>query len=341
MKRFIALLLILTSLHSNENRQKLLNIFAGEWLARASYVAAKLEIADHLGSEIKTIHELSDLTSSDPQSLYRLMRLLASHDIFTEHPKQSFSNNATSHLLQKEGPDSLHAIALFYGEDMHDSWDNLLPCIEQGKPAFELTFNKPVFRYFKENPKRAQLFQKAMKSKTKSVINSTLATYDFNQFEHICDVGGGYGHFLNALLTQYPSLRGTLFELPEVAKTMSKHTPFQTLSGDFFQSVPCHSDAYILKSVLHDWNDDQALQILRNCTASMHEKSKLLIIEVVLLPGDQSKYANCMDLLMLAVTGGKERSLMEFERLFDQSDLKLTKIYQTETEFSILEVVKK
>lgn len=326
-----------TDLH----REKLLHLFSGEWISRAIYVATKLEIPELLESGPKSIDELARIVSADPESLYRLLHMLAGHSIFKEDDSKIFSNTYESSLLTQNHPHSLHSLCLFYGEDIHKAWDSLLTSIEQGTPAFQLTFDQPVFSYFKNNKSRAQLFQAAMKEKSKAVIESALTAYDFSRFNKVYDIGGGHGQFLQALSHQYPHISADLFELPEVIASLShKELNMHLQVGNFFASIPSNGDLYILKSVLHDWDDKDAAQILQNCYQAMNEDSRLIIIEVVLLPEDRSLYANSMDLLMLAITGGKERTLASFEDLLEKANLSLEKIYPTTTEFSILEVKK-
>jgi len=180
-----------------------------------------------------------------------------------------------------------------------------------------------------------------MKEKSQAVIKSALSAYDFTSFNKIYDIGGGQGQFLKELLNLYPHVSATLFELPEVISKLSfVDQNIELKPGNFFSKIPYGGDLYILKSVLHDWGDACATQILQNCNKAMNNKSRLLIIEVVLQPKDKSLYANSMDLLMLAITGGKERSLASFEKMLQKADLTLEKIYPTTTEFSILEVKK-
>lgn len=323
------------------HREKLLNLFSGEWISRAIYVAAKLNIPDVLERGPKSIKELSELVSADSESLYRLLHLLAGHGIFLEAEDKVFSNTEESLLLTKEHPDSLHALCVFFGEDIHKAWDALLPSIQQGTPAFQLTFNQPVFSFFKNNPSRAALFQAAMKGKSQAVIKSALSMFDFTPFNKIYDIGGGQGQFLQALLHEYPHISATLFELPEVMEKLPvMNQNIKLYTGDFFAEIPHDGDLYIMKSILHDYDNSSATQILQNCHKAMHDTSRLLIIEVILQPGNLSLYANSMDLLMLAITGGKERTLASFEEMLGKANLTLEKIYPTATEFSLLEIKK-
>ncbi len=328
-------------------REKLLLLLSGEWVSRGLYVATKLEIADHLKDGPKTAAELAVLTQSNPDALSRLLHMLAGFNVFEETAPGIFANSDASLLLAKSNPDTLHAISLLYGEGLHKSWDELLPSIQTGTPAFQLAFKQPVFAFFKDHPGGAALFQKAMQEKSMAVIKSSLAAYPFGQFDSVYDIGGGYGHFVQAIAALNPQVKGLVFDVEDVIAKISVVNPklasdrVELCAGDFFVSVPAGGDAYLLKSVLHDWDDVKAEQILRNCHLAMGADSKLLIVETVLLPKDQSPYANCMDLLMLAVTGGKERSLAAFEQMLDNSGFALERVYTTSTEFSILEARKK
>lgn len=333
--------------NTDKARENLLRVLSGEWVSRALYAAVKLEIADYLQEGPKTVYEIALYSQSNPDSLQRTLHLLSSFGIFEEHEGNIFANNEASALLSKTHPDSLHSLSLFYGEEMHCGMDQIANSVVTGTPAFQLAFKQPVFSYFKEHSERGGLFQQAMKEKAKAVIQSSLEVYNFGQFNSVYDIGGGLGHFMLALLQKYPHLRGTVFDLPEVINAIPKRHPEIleeqcTLTvGDFFESVPKGGDAYLLKSVLHDWDDSKAEEILKNCHQAMNANSKLVIVEVVLLPKDQSVYPNCMDFLMLAITGGKERSLASFSQMLDKAGFVLENVYPTSTEFSILEAKKK
>lgn len=328
-------------------RENLLLLLSGEWVSRALYVVTKLEIADYLQDGPKSIQEIAVFSQSNPESLQRILHMLAGFGIFEEQDVAIFANNEASTLLSKSNPNSLYSLSTFYGEDIHTAWDQILKSVSSGIPAFQLAFKQPVFSYFKEHPDRAALFQDAMKEKSTAVIKSSVASYNFGQFNSIFDIGGGYGHFLLAILKKYPHLNGMVFDVPEVIDTIPKRNPqilqeqCKLCSGDFFDSVPKGADAYLLKSVLHDWDDSKAEEILKNCRQAMGQSSRLLIVEVVLLPKDQSVYANSMDVLMLAITGGKERSLASFSQMLDRAGFVLENVYPTSTEFSILEARKK
>lgn len=335
----------LISEYSFESREQILELFAGEWVARGLYVATKLNISDHLEKGQQNVEELSQLCHCDKDSLQRVLHMLAGYGIFEEPSEGVFANSKASKLLSKHNPESLKSIATFYGEEIHHAFDELLGSVETATPSFQITYKQPVFAYFKQNPERAALFQEAMRSKSQLVIESCLQNYDFSQFKTLCDVGGGYGQFLRAALAGNPSLKGTLFELPEVIENVRRQKIFidrlEFASGNFFESVPHGQEAYLLKSVIHDWSDEQAKMILVNCHEAMDKESRLILVEVALQPGNLSQYANCMDVLMLAVTGGKERSLSSFERLLDECGFVVESVTGTSTEFSVIEAKKK
>lgn len=341
MKGFFLACIMAASLFANveDAREKLLLQLSGEWVARGIYVVNKLNIADYLNEGPKTIDELARLSGCDESYLDRLMHMLASNGIFEELEPHLYTNSESSALLASNHPSSLKSIAQFYGEEVHRSLDALHPCIEKGKTAFNLVYSQPVFLYFRENPERLKLFQAAMREKSKAVIDSAIEVYPFGKYETVYDIGGGNGAFLRSLKNKYPDMKGVLFELPEVIADV-KNNNFELVSGDFFKSIPEGGDLYFMKSIIHDWNDEKALVILKNCYKAMKPESRLLIIDACLLPKDGSIYANCMDILMMTMAGGKERYFSEFESLLKKSGFRIENVYKTSTEFSIIEAIK-
>lgn len=340
-----------TSCTINDNaktnpRSFLLEKLAGEWLTHCIYTATELNIASYLNCGPKTISELAIQTDTQADLLYRLMNYLASNGIFYEHEGKVFSNNEVSSLLAQEHPQSLYSPALFYKEVLSPNWPDLIKTLNSGKPAFEIHNGMPVFQYFKDNSKAAALFNAAMKSKSKAVIDSLLKVYDFSNYKNFYDIGAGNGYFTYAILNQYPQLSATVFELPAVVQTAKSQMPsaFDTrctfVSGDFFNEIPTNGDLYFLKSIIHDWSDNDVLKILENCHKAMTNNSRLLIVEPIQLPANTPDYAKAMDMLMMVITGGRERSLDEMKDLFKRGGFELLKIYPTDTEFSVLEFAK-
>lgn len=323
-------------------RQVVLETAASEWVARGLFVVTKIEVADCLQDGPLHIDEIAKKVSADPSKLSRILQLLSKNGIFFQVSEYIFANNLQSELLCKSHPNSLHSLICFYGEDIHKSFDGLLPSLNSEKTAFEHVFEKKVFTHFKENPEKGSLFQMAMRDKSKAVIDSILENYSFEKARRVYDIGGGQGQFLKQIIQNYPLISGLNYELKEVIDSFKKQqSQIKHIAGDFLQSIPKGADIYLLKSVIHDFDDEKATQILQNCRLAMNKDAKLLIIEVVLDDSKQSKYANAMDVLMLTVTGGKERNKTSFENLLENAGFKIDRIISTDTEFSIIEVTKK
>lgn len=330
----------------HDERETLLSIVSGEWVAQGLYTATKLDLASHLMAGPKPVSDLARITDANEESLYRLMRLLASVGIFHEENDRVFSNSKTSRLLSRQSPQSLRSLVLFYSDEMSDAVRYTYDTVKEGIPGFELAYGQPVFAFFKDHPESAKLFNAAMKEKSELVINACLKTFDFGKFKSVYDIGGGTGHFLAAMLKAHPRLRGLLFEVPEVVESAKNGLEIfgkrcALIAGDFFKEIPTDGDAYLLKSVLHDWDDAQAVQILKKCRASMKWHSKLLIVEPLITVSNHPEYAKAMDLLMMTVTGGKERSEDDFRALLTEAGFQIDSITSTETEFAIIQASKR
>lgn len=330
---------LIASTLMSDPRAALLNLLGGEWVSQGIYVAAKLDIAHHLQNGPKTTRELSELLEVDEEALYRVMGMLASHGVFEQKEDKLFANTPISERISHNHPDTLRSLAIFYGEEIRDAFGSLLLSVKSGGPAFDEVYQEPVFDYFKHNPERASLFQSAMAEKSKAVMQSVIQQVNFKGT--VCDVGGGKGHLLYAILNANPSVEGINFDLPEVIASLPKAPSRATFQkGSFFEAIP-QADVYLMKSVLHDWSDEKAVEILQVCRASMPDPSILYVIEPVLIHSQDHDYAKLMDVLMLAVTGGRERSLAQYEALFEKGGFAITNILSTPTEFRILELKKK
>jgi hypothetical protein len=332
-------LLLASALTLSDPRAELLDLLGGEWVSHGIYVATKLECADHLQKGAKTAHELAELLHVDEQALYRVMSMLANHGIFEERENKSFTNTPMSLRLTHDHPETLNSLVIFYGEEIRNAFGSLLTSITTGKPGFDQVYHEPVFAYFKHHPERAALFQAAMAEKTKAVIQSVVSQVNFKGT--LCDIGGGKGHLLYAILKANPALQGINFDLPEVIASLSSPPKQVKLQkGSFFESIPT-ADIYLMKSVLHDWSDAKASEILSICHASMPQSATLYVIEPVLMQLQEHDYAKLMDVLMLTVTGGRERSLEEYRNLLDTAGFEISNVLLTPTEFRILEVKKR
>jgi len=322
----------------------------GHYVSNAIYVAATLEIADLLATGPRGDDELAQATGTHAPSLKRVLRLLASVGVFAERDDGRFELTPIGACLQR-GPGSFRAVALlFTGPGVRSAWCDLLHSVRTGEPAMAHVHGTDTFAYFEHHPEEAAIFDEAMGAFTAMVAVAAAAAYDFSQFGTIVDVGGGEGALLAGILTANPGVRGVVFDLPRLAPGARKQIAAAGMSercefvgGDFFEAVPAGGDAYLLKHVIHDWDDRRAQGILRNCRRVVRPQGKLLIIEGVYPPRiDEtvaSRGAAANDVNMLVCTGGRQRSETEFRDLFEAAGFRLTRIVPTLAMSSVIEGV--
>ncbi|WP_414552053.1 methyltransferase [Anabaena sp. CCY 0017] len=330
--------------------EQLKQMICGFWLTQSIYVAAKLGIADLLKDGAKSAEELAKSTEVDAESLYRLMRALCSIAIFTELENRRFQLTPMAEYLRSDVPDSLQAMAIMFGsEDWHwQPWGNILYSIKTGKPAFDDVFGTSLFPYLAQKPEAAAIFDTCMTSFSSTYINPVVSSYDFSSINTLIDVGGGHGTLLASILKNYPKVKGIVYDQEQVIEGAKQHLEaselegrWQLLSGDFFESVPSGGDAYIMKHIIHDWDDESAIKILQNCHHVMPDNGKVLVVENVIPNPNEPSLSKFLDLEMLIMTsGGRERTATEFEELFAAAGFKLTKIIPTPSSISIIEGVK-
>jgi hypothetical protein len=320
------------------------SLITGHYLSRAVYVAAKLGIADLLKDGPRSAAHLAHVTQSHAPSLERMMLLLASAGVFAESEAGCFALTEIGQGLRSDIPHTQRAQALLLaGPYQQRAWSRLLDIVETGQGPTSQT----LFPFLAKYPEEAAIFNQAMAGKTAPVTSAFVASYDCSQFSTVVELGGGYGPLLRAVLKAHPTLRGILLEMPHVAEQATKHVAADNLAGrceviggDFFESIPRGADAYILKSVIHDWDDAKSTDILRNVAHAMAPRGKLLLVELVLPDHATESWSEMIagsDLNMLVNTGGRERSKAEFHRLFESADFQLTRIIPTGTPWSILE----
>lgn len=325
-----------------ESVLKLVEISAGYWLPRALHVVADLDIADVLDETPRSIDEIAKDVGADADALDRLLRLLASHGIFKRRNGQ-YAHNALSLALRSDHPQSMRAYVRLVGLPLFwKSWGSLEDVVRSGKPAVT-----DIFGYFKEHPQETKIFDAGMKSKAQTAIPPVISTYDFSSFRTIGDIGGGLGHLLKAILKSAPRSNGVLFDQPhvvdrvepdeELKKRLSLH------GGDFFRGPLPKCDAYVLMEVLHDWKDEHCKQILSQIRKTASEGAKLLVIETVLpdedawVAGKGQHFGNHLDINMLVLTGGRERTPDQFASLLADSGWKLIRVIPTPSPYSIVE----
>jgi hypothetical protein len=317
------------------------------WRARAVYAAAELRLPDLLATGPRTAEDLARATGTHAPSLYRLLRALASCGILSESESRRFALTRLGEALESSAPGAAHATILTLGGQWQwQAWAKFRHSLETGEPALGAVFGQRLFDYLVQNPEEGSLFNEAMVGMHGAVGAAVTTAYDFSHFRSLVDLGGGTGALLSAVLKAFPALTGTLFELPETAAQAGRTIEETQLSsrcsvvtGNFFHSVPQGHEAYVLSHVLHDWNDNEAKIILRNCRRAIAPSGRLLIIETVLPSGDTPHHGKLLDLLMLTVTGGQERTAAEFDILLEVAGFKLTRVIPTATHDSIVEAI--
>lgn len=324
--------------------QQLDKMITGYWVSQAIYAAAKFNIAEHLNDGPKSVEELAQITSTDTDALYRLLRALASVGIFTEGESRQFSLTPMAEPLRSDVPGSKRALALMAGDEQFRTWAEIDYSIQTGKIAFEKVFGKPIFDYLGENPDKARIFDAAMTGIHGRESNAILDAYDFSGFGVLADIGGGNGSLMSEMLQKHTAMKGILFDLPHVVEHAKNNIESAGVSdrcdvvgGNFFEAVPEGADAYLMRHIIHDWDDAKSLTILRNCHRVMPAESKLLLVESVIPSGNKPFGGKFLDLVMLLIPGGKERTEEEYRALLSKAGFKLSRIVPTETEVSIIE----
>jgi hypothetical protein len=319
-------------------------MMTGYWGAQAVYIVAKLGVADLLTGGPHPVEELAAATNSHASSLYRLLRALASIGVFTEVSPRTFALTPMAELLRTGIPGSMRALAITYNEEMYHAWGHMLHSIQTGEPAFAHRFGMGPFPYFMQNPEADRIFNEAMIGYTHQVANAVVGVYDFSAFGTVADVGGGYGTLLAAILQSNPSARGILFDVPHVIdaaqgflNTTGVADRCTGVAGDFFTAVPAGADAYVLSQILHDWEDEQCLTILKHTRRVTPKDGKLLVVELVIPPGNEPFFGKWLDLHMLAIPGGRERTEAEYSTLFRDAGFELTNIVPTPAGPSVVE----
>jgi hypothetical protein len=312
------------------------------------YVAARLGLADHLRHGVQTPELLARAIGADAQALRRLLRALASMGIFAEEANGSFALTPLAEHLRSDAPQPLRGLALLYGEEwLWRAYGQMLYSVQTGRPAFEHTHGQPLFDYLSDHPAAAAQFDEAMSGYSALEAAAILAAYNFSAVSRVVDVGGGQGSLLSAILRAHPHLSGVVFDRPTVVPGARRRLDeagvgarSECVAGDFFAALPDGGDIYLLKSVLHDWGDEDAVRILRTCRRAMGERARLLVIERMVPEGNAPAEAKLFDINMLVVLGGKERTEGEYRSLFEAGGFQLTRVIATQSPLSLIEGVR-
>lgn len=309
----------------NSIENELLEIVYSYRKAQLLYVAAKLDISSILAEGSMSSDDIAQCTETKPDTLYRVLRALSSFGIYKENPNKHFELTAKGSFLQKDAPGSLWIDVIMRMEEYNWSpWGELLHSVKTGKSSFEKVFGMNLFEYLAENPEASQTFSEAMGIYTKNQANAVLDKYDFSPFGVIADIGGSNGDLLNQILSKHFHVQGLLFDLPTVIQKIQIESiepeiksRLKIVEGDFFDSIPGNCDLYILKKIIHDWDDEHSKKILKNCFKACPNGSIILLIESIIDKEDE-RFSNTAinDIHMLVQTiGGRERTVDEYFQL--------------------------
>lgn len=327
---------------------QMVQMITGFWTSCCIYNAAKLDIADKLAEKPQTADELAAATHTYAPFLYRLLRALCSVGVFKENERKQFEITPLGNTLRSNVPGSMKAMAIAQLGDHYPAWGNLMHSLKTGEIAFDHVQGMPVWKYYETHPEDGANFAKAMSGMTEAALANIIPAYDFTGYNTIVDIGGGDGTMLCAILNEAKIAQGLVYDEAYLKEQALKNIEQKGLlsrcsftGGSFFDSVAPGGDLYLMKMILHDWNDEQSKKILRNVNNAMGKGSKLLIIEGIIPEGNDPHPGKFMDINMMAMTGGKERTEKEWKAMMSECGLRCSKIIHTHHPlFSIIEVVK-
>jgi hypothetical protein len=333
--------------HDVDLHVRMRQLIMGFRASQLIYVAAKLGLVDELANGPCDAAALAATIGAAPQPLYRLLRALASIGVLEEGAERTFSLAPLGHPLRRDVPGSLKSMALLYGDAVFwNAYGQMLHSIRTGQPAFERAHGESMYAHLASHPATASLFHEAMSGFSEHEIAAILDAYDFSSFATVVDVGGGQGALVAALLKTYSHLRGVVLDREDVAAG-ARHLLAQAglaeradfVAGDFFQAGPRNGSAYLLKSVIHNWDDASAQKILHNCRQAMSEDARVIMMERVIPAADTPSEAKLFDINMLVTVGGQERTEEEHRNMLRVSGFELARIIPTASQLSLIEGV--
>jgi hypothetical protein len=333
--------------HGPDPSQQLFQLATAYVPNAALFVAAELDIAGLVANGPRPVAELARKTNTNEDALYRTLRLLAMLGIFTETQPRFFGLTPPADLLRADHPRSLRDTVIWMADPFHFRIaGELMHSVKTGQPTVQHVTGKPAFEYFASDPVELDRFHRAMTNLSAMALAPALEAYDFSPFKAIVDVGGGHGFAICSLLKKHPRMKGVLFDLVDIVPGAEHRIHEENLQarcrvehGDFFQSVPEGGDLYFMKSIIHDWPDDRAQLILRNCRKALAgtKNGRVMLLEFVVPPANQPHPAKVIDIEMLFFPGGRERTEEEFRDLFAGAGLRVTRFIPTRSIFTIVE----
>jgi hypothetical protein len=326
-----------------------MQLLASKIAAQALSQIAEIGVADLLKDGPRSITDLAAEAQANEDALYRALRALAAFGFFTELPNRTFANNPNSEAIRSGVPGSLRAMARWLGEESSwwKAWGHLSHSLRTGESAAEITFGSNAFEFMGRNTHVNAIFQAAMSDFSAMTARAVCQAYNFTGINHIIDVGGGHGLLLSSILDKIPHATGTLLDLPEVVenadptlKAAGNADRITKAGGNFLDGVPAGADAYIMKHIIHDWDDPRCIKILQHCKNGLRPNGRILIVEQVLSDAPESAFTKALDLEMLVMTpGGRERTADDFQTLLSKAGLHLSRIVPTESPVCIIEAV--
>jgi hypothetical protein len=318
---------------------QLLELSCGHVLSRALHVVAELGVADLLDDEPRSAAHLAEAGGWDADALHRVLRLLESHGIFRLDGHRQWLHTPQSLQLRSDHVASQRGFVRMSGTPFSwESFTSLQHSVETGQPGVARLDPRGPWAYLEAHPDQAAVFQQAMADKSRADVAAVMQVHDFTGHQRVVDVAGGSGHLVQSVVATHPEIEGVLFELPEVVRTLAPLDGIEVVAGDFFRDALPAADCYMLMNIVHDWDDDAAVAILRAVAAAgAPRRATVLVVEAVLPEGPDDHWAKTLDVMMLALTGGRERTLYQYDALFTGAGLTLRQVTPTATSFSVVE----
>lgn len=328
---------------------RMLELMTGHWVAQMIFAVTQLGVPDALGAKALAPAAIAQKVGADAGYLRRVLRALASMGVFAEDARGRFKLTPLGQTLRNK-PGSLRDFALMtVAPYNYRAWGRLTDAVRDGKTAFDLEFGQPIFDYLRDHPEDDRQFSASMASISGRENDAIARAYPFGKLGTLVDVGGAHGHLLATILRRHKKLRGVLFDQPRVVAG-AEASGFVTapgvrercerVGGIFFESVPAGADAYLMKYIIHDWDDAKCARILANCRDAMAPGGRVLVVDRVIRPGNAPDWSKWLDIMMLVGPGGQERTLPEFEALFARAGLKLVKPHKTRSPLTVLEAIR-
>ncbi len=331
-------------MNQQEAHRYLNSLFHGFLTSKCIEVAGELAIANELADGPQSVEELARRTGTRTDPLYRVLRHLSSNEIFREEEHKTFSLNEAAALLRTDVPGSYYPIAKLVCDLHWAATDDLMVAVKDGEIPFVHHWGKPFFGYITERPELVSLFNDAMLGYSWPATEAIMDSYDFSDVGTFADIAGGNGDILIKVLEKCPHVQGVLFDLPEVIDQSTKIVDeagfsdrCEFVAGNFFERIPISSDTYFMRHILHDWDDDECIRILKNLADAAEPGSRLVIAECVIGKPNEKSMGTLLDIMMMVVLTGRERTVEEYESLLDAAGFELTKVTPTASVVSLIE----